>query len=258
MKESEGLYRSFRFLRRLAIGTLALVLGIAVFGYLFFMRGVDVPEARALADRELTSGTLRFGEKVQRKAHVYMRRPADYFRGTNGVLAATDERLIFIGIAPKDNLESADAPPAIIVEEFANDTLLEIDPGRVFFLSAPGVTVAREDRSATFAATGAHRRGLDSLENYVNGSHTAQREMAAREARLRAKVREMATAPLYYVIRRGDAISTIATTFGTTVEQLQAWNKLEGPRIRIGDRLVVKPPGPRPQPATAKPATATR
>src|SRR5688500_2012282 len=226
MRESEGLYRSFRFVRRLAIGTLVLVLGIAVFGYLFFMRGVDIPEARELAERELASGTLRFGEKVQRQAHVYMRRPADYFRGTNGVLAATDERLVFIGVAPKDNLEDTDAPPAIIVQEFTNDTLLEVDPGRVFFLSAPGVTVRREDLSATFAATGAHRRELDSLESYVNSAHTAQRELAAREARLRAKVREIANAPLYYVVQRGDAISTIANTFGTTVEQLQAWNRL--------------------------------
>ncbi|MGI9140168.1 MAG: LysM peptidoglycan-binding domain-containing protein [Gemmatimonadaceae bacterium] len=257
MKESEGLYRSFRLIRRLLIGTLALVLGIAAFGYLFFMRGVDIPEARELAERELTSGTLRFGEKVQRQAHVYMRRPADYFRGTNGVLAATDERLIFIGVAPKDNLESADAPPAIIVEQFVNDTMLEMDPGRVYFLSAPGVKVRRGDQATTFAATGDHRPELDSLEAYVNGSHTAQRELAAREARLRARVREMSSAPLHYVVRRGDAISTIANTFGTTVEQLQAWNRLDGPRIRIGDRLIVKPPGPRPQPP-APPPTATR
>lgn len=257
MRESEGLYRSFRFVRRLMVGTLVLVLGIAVFGYLFFMRGVDIPEARELADRELTSGTLRFGEKVQRKAHVYMRRPADYFRGTNGVLAATDERLVFIGVAPKDNLESTDAPPAIIVQSFTNDTLLEVDPGRVFFLSAPGVTVRRGDLSATFAATGAHRRELDSLESYVTSSHTAQRELAAREARLRAKVREITNAPLYYFVQRGDAISTIANTFGTTVEQLQAWNRIDGPRIRIGDRMIVKAPDPRPRPA-APPATARR
>ena len=256
MKESEGLYRSFRLVRRLVIGTLVMVLGIAVFGYLFFMRGVDIPEAREMAERELTSGTLRFGEKVHRQAHVYMRRPADYFRGTNGVLAATDERLIFIGVAPQDNLESADAPPSIIVEEFPNDTVLELDPGRVFFLSAPGVTVRHGGRSATFAATRAHRRELDSLEAYVSGTHAAQRELAAREAQLRAKVRELVNAPLHYVVQRGDAISTIANTFGTTVEQLQAWNNLAGPRIRIGDRLIVKPPGPRQAPA--EPATARR
>lgn len=256
MKESEGLYRSFRLLRRLAIGTLAMVLGIAVFGYLFFMRGVDVPAARELAERELSSGTLRFGEKVHRQAHVYMRRPADYFRGTNGVLAATDERLIFIGVAPQDNLESSDAPPSIIVEEFPNDTLLELDPGRVFFLSAPGVRVTHGERSATFAATRAHRMEMDSLEAYVTGTHAAQRELAAREAQLRVKVRELVNAPLHYVIRRGDAISTIANTFGATVEELQAWNNLSGPRIRIGDRLIVKPPGPRKPPA--EPATPRR
>lgn len=251
MKESEGLYRSFRLLRRLVIGTLVMVLGIAVFGYLFFMRGVDVPEAREMAERELANGTLRFGEKVHRQAHVYMRRPADYFRGTNGVLAATDERLIFIGVAPQDNLESADAPPSIIVEEFPNDTLLELDVGRVFFLSSGGMTVRRENQSATFAATRAHRRELDSLEAYVSGRHAAQRELAAREAQLRAKIRELVNAPLHYVVRRGDAISNIANTFGTTVEQLQAWNNLTGPRIRVGDRLIVKPPGPRPAAAPA-------
>jgi LysM repeat protein len=185
-----------------------------------------------------------------------MRRPADYFRGTNGVLAATDERLIFIGVAPQDNLESADAPPSIIVEEFPNDTVLELDPGRVFFLSAPGVTVRHGGRSATFAAPRPHRRELDSLEAYVSGTHAAQRELAAREAQLRAKVRELVNAPLHYVVQRGDAISTIANTFGTTVEQLQAWNNLAGPRIRIGDRLIVKPPGPRQAPA--EPATARR
>lgn len=257
MKESEGLYRSFRFIRRLAVGSIVLVLAIAAFGYLFFMRGVDIPEARELAERELTNGTLRFGEKIQRKANVYMRRPADYFRGTNGVLAATDERLIFIGVAPKDNLESRDAPPAIIVEEFLNDTLLEVDPGRVYLLSAPGVRVKREGREATFAATGAHRAALDSLEGYVNALHTAQREQAAREARLRAAVREIIAAPLHYRVRSGDAISTIANTFGTTVEQLQAWNRLPDTRIRVGDQLIVKPPGP---PRASSPAapTATR
>src|SRR5688500_6832569 len=100
MRESEGLYRSFRFVRRLAVGTLVLVLGLAVFGYLFFRRAVDSTEARERAERELASGTLRFGEKVQPHAHVYMRRPSDYFRCTNGVLAATDERVIFSGVAP--------------------------------------------------------------------------------------------------------------------------------------------------------------
>ncbi len=258
MKESEGLYRSIRLVRSLAIGTLVLVLGITVFGFLFFMRGVDAPEARELAERELASGTLKFGEKVQRHAHVYMRRPADYFRGTNGLLAATDERLVFVGVAPQDNLESPDAPPAIIVEEFVNDTLLEIEPGRVFFLSAPGVVVRRENREATFAATRAHQSEIEALEHYVNGSHSAQREAAAHEARLRARVREIVNEPLYYVVRRGDAISTLASTFGTTVEQLQGWNRLTGPRIRIGDRLIVKPPGPRRQPPAAAPTTTRK
>jgi membrane-bound lytic murein transglycosylase D len=46
---------------------------------------------------------------------------------------------------------------------------------------------------------------------------------------------------LYYKVKRGDALFSIARKFDTTPEQIQQWNKLEGDRVKIGQRLLVKP-----------------
>ena len=85
MKESEGLYRSFRFLKKALLGIAVVLVSLLLFGYFFFMRHVDAPKAWTAADRELRGGMLQYGEKVERRAQVYMRRPSDYYRGANPV-----------------------------------------------------------------------------------------------------------------------------------------------------------------------------
>jgi LysM domain len=242
MRESEGLYRSFRFLKRALIAVVVVLIGLVVFGYLFFMRHVDAPKAWAAAERELQGGMLHFGEKVDRKARVFMRRPSDYYRGANGMLYVTNERLIFIGIAPGDKFEDDDSPPVVISTEFPNDTSLVLDPARLFFMTAKGVRVrhpaAEPIELATIRGQG---EALDSLVEHVNAIHEAQRRSAAEERRLRAAVAALIRQPLYYTVKRGDALSLVARKFDATPEQIQQWNQLEGDRIRIGQRLLVKP-----------------
>lgn len=250
MRQTEGPYRFSRLVIQLLLGTAFLVVVLGLVGYLFFMRTVDLPEARALAERELTGGTLRFGERLERAAHVFIRRPSDYFRGANGVLAATTERLIFIGVAPRGNLDNPDAPPVIIEQEAVNDTLLEISPQRIFFGTSRGVVVRRNGRELRYGATGAHWPELQELADYVNRLHNQQRLSAARERRIREGVAQITAAPIRYRVRSGDAISGIADWFGVTVEELQRWNNLEGTRIRAGEELLVKP--------AAQPDTANR
>src|SRR5205814_8492826 len=142
MKESERLYRSFRFLKNAVIGLAIALVALLLFGYFFFMRHVDAPKAWAAADRELQGGMLTYGEKVERKARVFMRRPSDYYRGANGMLYATNERLIFIGVAPGSKFENEDAPPVLVSEEFHNDTLLSMRTTRLYLLTAHGVRVS--------------------------------------------------------------------------------------------------------------------
>jgi LysM repeat protein len=242
MKESEGLYRSFRFLKKALIGLAVVLIGLLLFGYFFFMRHVDAPKAWAAADRELQGGMLNYDEKVERKAKVFMRRPSDYYRGANGVLYATNERLIFIGVAPGSKLENEDAPPVIVSQEFPNDTLLEMDPRRLYLLTAHGVSVTHPGVArGEFAAIRGQEPALDSLVEYVNGIHAAQRKAAAEERRLRAAVAALIKEPLYYTVRRGDALFSIARKFDTTPEQIKQWNNLDRDLVKIGQRLLVKP-----------------
>jgi hypothetical protein len=248
MKESEGLYRSFRFLKKALLGLALFLVCLLLFGYFFFMRHVDAPKAWRAADRELQGGMLQYGEKLERQAKVFLRRPSDYYRGANGKLYATNDRLIFIGVAPGSKFESEDAPPVILSLEFPNDTLLEMTPRRLFFLTAHGVRVSHPGiPRADFAAIGGQAALLDSLVDYVNGIHAAQRKEAARERRIRQAVAALISQPIYYTVRRGDALFSIARKFETTVEQIQRWNQLEGDRVKIGQRLIVKKPPSAPQ-----------
>lgn len=242
MKESEGLYRSFRFLKKALLAIAVLLVALLLFGYLFFMRHVDAPKAWTAADRELQGGMLQYGEKVQRTAKVFMRRPNDYYRSSNGVLYATNDRLIFIGVAPGSKFDRDDAPPMIVSQEFPNDTLLDLRGTRLYFLTAHGVKVSHPGTPrGEFAAIGGQEAALDSLADYVNAIHEAQRKEAARERRLRQAVDALIKEPLYYKVKRGDALFSIGRKFDVTPDQLRQWNQLEGDRVKIGQRLLVKP-----------------
>jgi hypothetical protein len=242
MKESEGLYRSFRFLKKALLGLAVVLIGLLLVGYFFFMRHVDAPKAWIAADRELQGDMLQYGEKVQRKARVFMRRPSDYYRGANGVLYATNDRLIFIGVAPGSKFEDEDAPPMILSQEFPNDTLLDLRGTRLYLLTAHGIRVTHPGvPRGEFAASAGEDAALDSLADYVNSINAAQRAEAAREKRLRQAVDALIKQPLYYTVKRGDALSLIANKFDATADQIRQWNQIEGDRVKIGQRLLVKP-----------------
>ena len=244
MKESEGLYRSFHFIKQALLGIALVGAGLLFFGYFFFMRHVDAPKAQAAAERELQGGTLHYGERVEKKAKVYQRRPTDYFRGLDGILFATNDRLLFIGMAPSDKLENPDAPPVMITQEYPNDTLLEMDHRRLFFLTAHGVAISRPGYPrGEFGANRGDEKALDDLVDYVNSIHAKQRAEAAKERKLREAVAAMIREPLYYTVKRGDALSLIATKFEATPDQIKSWNNLPNDRVKIGQRLLVKPPG---------------
>jgi LysM repeat protein len=45
----------------------------------------------------------------------------------------------------------------------------------------------------------------------------------------------------YYTVRRGDALGGIATIWNTTTDKLRVWNKLPDNKIRVGQKLLVRP-----------------
>jgi hypothetical protein len=255
MRESEGIFRFGRFIKRTLIGIAAAVAGLMIFGYVFFMRHVDAREAWQSAARELNGGMLHYGERVEVFAKAYKRRPSDYYRASNGLLVATNERVIFIGIAPSDKLENPDAPSTILQFEFPNDTLLAMRRHRLYMFTAAGVRITHpKGGTQDFAATPGDEESMQKLVEHVNRELDAQRVEAIRERRIRAAVAALIDMPITYVVKRGDAISSIASRFDTTPDNIRKWNNITGDRVRIGDTLIVKAKGPRPPPPPPPPA----
>ena len=134
------------------------------------------------------------------------------------------------------------APPVIVTQDFPNDTLLSMRPGRLYLMTAHGVRVSHPGvAKGEFAALGSQVPALDSLVDYVNSLHDKQRKDAADERKLLAAVDALIKAPLYYTVRRGDALFSISRRFDTTPDSLRKWNQLEGDRVKIGQKLLVKP-----------------
>lgn len=223
------------------IGTAIVVAGILAFGYFFFMRHADAPRSWKAADREIASGMLRYGEKVERKAKVFQRRASEYYRGSNGILYATSERIIFVGVVPPSSTRSEDSPDVILTSEFPNDTTLVMDFKRLYLLTSHGVKITYPGKvEGVYAAYPGESEALDSLVINVNRRLAAMKDTAAMERRLREAVAKLIREPLYYRIRSGDALSVVARKFSTTPEKLKEWNKLATDRVRIGDSLLVK------------------
>jgi len=254
MKESEGLYRGFRFIKRLLIGVVIVLVGMAVVGYTLFMRRVDARGAWSAASREISGGMLHYGERVERWVKAFQRRPTDYYRASNGLLVATNDRVIFVAVTPSDKLESEDAPETIVYYEYPNDTLLTLTPARIYAMTAQGVKISHPGLpTATIAATRGEERAFSDLVSYVNKKLLADREAARRERKLRADVAALINQPIYYTVRRGDALFSISRRFDATPDQIRAWNNIVGDRVRIGDKLIVKPEGPRQKPPPPAP-----
>ena len=252
MRENEGLYRAARLIKRTVIGIVVLAVAVVVLGYLFLVRTVDRKSAWEDAARELEGSVLHYGEPVERIARVYERRGTNYFRAANGLLVATPERLLFVGIEPRDKLAGEDAPAAIITSDFPNDTLLSVTRRRIYALTAPGVIARRGPRREEFAASSGYAAELDSLATYVERRHAAERRAVAEERELHQAIAALLRRPLRYVVQRGDALSTIAARFGATPEEIRTWNHLPSDRVRLRDTLLVKPEGmPKSTPQTS-------
>lgn len=208
----------------------------------------DPRDARAIAERELRLNTLGDGERVIRLVSVFQRPWIDYFRATRGLLVLTNRRLLFLGLEPRDLLAAGDSPPTFEERDFPVDTLVRLRPGRTFFGIARGVIVDTPEGTYRFGvpseAWGKASLLLHSIAArhdrlYAEGVREAKRRDAL-ETQQRLAAQEARKAK-YYVVRRGDALSTIASRWNTSPDSLRARNNLTTNKIRVGQQLLVKP-----------------
>ena len=205
-------------------------------------------DARVIAERELRLNALGNGERVVRVVSVFQRPWIDYFRATRGVLVLTDRRLLFLGLEPRDLLGSGDSPPTFQERDFPVDTLLSLRPGRTFFGIAKALVVETPDGTVRFGVPSESWGTAALLLHTVAARHERLYAAAAVEykrlAALRAQRALAATtaqSAKYYVVKRGDALSAIAARWNTTSERLREWNELPDNKIRVGQRILVKP-----------------
>jgi hypothetical protein len=164
------------------------------------------------------------------------------------LLVLTNRRLLFLGLEPRDLLGSGDSPPTFTEHDLPVDTLVQLHPGRTFFGIAKAVVIDTPDGNYRFGvasqAWGKARLLLHSVAArqdrlFALGARDAKRREAL-EVQRQVAMRKAMRAK-YYIVKRGDALSTIAARWNTTADTLRAWNNLPGNKIRVGQSLLVKP-----------------
>jgi hypothetical protein len=163
-------------------------------------------------------------------------------RAVPGLLAATDRRIIVVGLVPTL------APPPPSEGEVAPTELrsywldsLALAASHSVVTGLPSVTLRAGRTRQRYSVSPRDRERADSLVDAVNRWQTAQREANARTVRLQEEAAELARQPVYHRIARGEALATIARQYSVPVDTLRAWNHLDNTRIRVGDSLLVKP-----------------
>lgn len=219
----------------------------------------DPRDATLYALRQLKLSVMRPDERLRSAVNVSQRPAIDYFRATRGIVVLTDApgdsirpiggRLIYLGLQPRDPLSPPDAPPTFDQREWPVDTLVQVSPGRTFFLlsRALRITAPREPRlilAVSSAATRDAEALVAQLERKYRVIHAVGwQRREERRARDRARIIAIQEGRRvwYHTVRRGEALASIARMFNTTPEQLRALNGITGDRIRIGQTLIVKP-----------------
>jgi hypothetical protein len=243
---------------------LAIVVTLAQIG--FHTYRADPRDSRVFAERELRLTVLRPGERVLASVSVWQRPLIDYFRATRGILVATDGppdaahpvggRLIYLGLQPRDPLSPPDAPPTFDQREWPIDTLVSVTPTRTFFYVARALAIAapREPRLVVGFPAGA-AKDADGVLRVLATKYAVLRTVGwqrreARRARDRARLVQIyeGRRPWYHTVKRGEALSSVATLFGATPDEIRQWNGLTGDRIKIGQKLLVKPWTQKPAP----------
>lgn len=252
MRGTRKLSRAARRRQRRVLRIMALVLGLmlAVAATQFAIHAVrtDPRDARTITERELRVNTLQRGEQVVVMASAFQRPALDYFRATRGVLVLTNRRLLFLGLEPRDLLGSGEEPPTFDERDFPIDTLARVSEGRTFFKLAKAIVVSTPREELAYGIPSPSwddgRRLLDSVlvrhrALYAEGRRQkAIREKAAAEARVAEAEAQKAQ---YYTVQRGDALASVAAQWNTSPEQLREWNHLPDNRIKVGQRLLVRP-----------------
>lgn len=232
--------RGWRTLLRVSAWGIGITLVLAAIGIVLFMHRGDADGSARIANRELEL-MLERGETIDWRAPVMSRHWWHYFRVTHGVLAATNRRLLYLGVPPEEILPREAEPQLLEESSFPFDRPIEIWRGRVFLGTLSGVVIRSPDQMRTFGVASVERARLDSVLSLMRRQQRIIRETDEAERQRALSAALAARQPVYHVVEKGEALELIARQYSVSVEQLIEWNGLPSPKIRVGQSLLVKP-----------------
>ena len=230
---------------------LAAAFGVAllvvVAQLVLYSRRREPRDARAVLDREIATNTLRPGERVIRSVPVYRRGGAEYFRRTSGLLVLTDRRLVYLGAAPRDPTSAADAPPNFDQRDFRIDTLVNLKPSfavlglsRALDVQSPDGSLELGVRSGAWPSALLMRQAWDVRQKRLRAIGAWGKRVRQARAELQTVLAEYKKQPIYHVVRSGDAISSIASWYETTPQEIAQLNGIVGNKIKVGQRFLIR------------------
>lgn len=225
---------------RLSVWSMALVvLAIFIAAGLALHRG-DAEGAARIANREIDF-VLEPGEVVEARVPVMQRRRWSFFRVTHGVLAATDRRLIYVGVPPDELLRHEPEPPVLQEGAWRYEWDLDIRRQRVFLGTQSGLSVAARGIRESFAVRPEQQGRLTALVAVTERRRAALRTARDAEQRALEIAQEAARQPIHHLVQSGESLALLAQRYGTSVDSLRSWNSLTEDRIAVGARLLVRP-----------------
>ena len=233
---------TIRSVARAAAVVVVALAGLLAIGYFLLMRHVDPRAAHTQVAQELRELALESGETVERSVWVHQRHWWDFFRATHGVIAATDRRLLFIGVSPMERVTGERGPVGFEQAVFSMDTSTGFSAARANFGLAFGISVRDARGSAEqFAVARDDIARAREIIAHVAARHAVVRTAAAREREARLAADSAVRSPIYYTVKRGDALESVAAAYNTSADLIREWNTLSDDRIRAGQVLMVKP-----------------
>lgn len=238
-----GTWRATLMRYALALGgVVAALVAIALY---IDRRAADPSTTKALVERELAiPGALEPGETIEAQANLMQRLWWDYYRPMPSTVLATDRRLLLLMVPPRVLPPAAwDPVPASVEHRSLPYDSLAANTGRVFFGTERGLILrvrSTGERIKLSAFPGEESRMNSVLRNIRR--HEIERRIAIeRERKLQQLAEVRSKEAIYHVVQSGEAVSSISDLYSITPDRLRELNQITGDKIRVGQRLLVKP-----------------
>jgi hypothetical protein len=230
-----------------ALAVFGCALVVVLIHLVFYLRRSEPRDARAQVERELRTNTLQPGERVLRSVPVFRRNAADYFRRTRGFLVLTDRRLVYLGAPPRDITGASGAAPTFDQRQFPIDTAVRLERStallgftRALKVEAPEGDLNLALPTGSWSEAQLMRTAWESRHRTLHTIGAWGRRVRDARKQLEQQLAQYRRQPVYHVVRAGDAISSIASWYETSPEKIRELNAIEGNKIKVGQRLLIR------------------